>query len=237
MGTRLPRCSSTASTNLLNEDTTSPYSFIWTNVGIGYYSLFARVIYGSGASVDSSAVNVTVTGNTPVSITVDAQANRHPISPLIYGVAFASSTSDLAGINFTMNRSGGNSETRYNWQLNAHNHAADWYFESIDDGSATPGGHGGRFCSQQQERRRAADADHPHDRLAAQTGVRSRQARQLFHQHIWPANRRRTGNGCLTPATASAPTQQPYSWLITTNDPNDASFPTNSLSNRPSCST
>ena len=38
-----------------------------------------------------------------------------------------------------MNRSGGNAETRYNWQLNAHNHAADWYFESIDDGTATPG--------------------------------------------------------------------------------------------------
>ena len=35
-----------------------------------------------------------------------------------------------------MNRSGGNAETRYNWQINAHNHAADWYFESIADGSA-----------------------------------------------------------------------------------------------------
>jgi len=76
--------------------------------------------------------------NAPVSITVDAQASRNPISPLIYGVAFASSN-QLADLNFTMNRSGGNAETRYNWQLNAHNHAADWYFESIDDGNATPG--------------------------------------------------------------------------------------------------
>jgi hypothetical protein len=42
-------------------------------------------------------------------------------------------------LNFPINRSGGNAETRYNWQLNAHNHAADWYFESIDDGDATPG--------------------------------------------------------------------------------------------------
>ena len=75
--------------------------------------------------------------NTAVSITVDAQLNRHPISPLIYGVAFASSN-QLSDGNFTMNRSGGNAETRYNWQLNAHNHGADWYFESIDDGSATP---------------------------------------------------------------------------------------------------
>jgi hypothetical protein len=46
---------------------------------------------------------------TPVAITVDAQAGRHPISPLIYGVAFASSN-QLADLNFTLNRSGGNSE-------------------------------------------------------------------------------------------------------------------------------
>ena len=133
--------------NLLNEDSTSPYSFTWTNVDIGNYSLFARVIYDSGASVDSSAVNVTVTGNTAVSFTVDAQVNRHPISPLIYGVAFASAASDLAGMNCPVHRSGGNSETRYNWQLNAHNHGADWYFESIDDGSATPAATADTFVS------------------------------------------------------------------------------------------
>ena len=75
--------------------------------------------------------------NTAMSITVDAQLNRHPISPLIYGVAFASSN-QLADGNFTLNRSGGNAETRYNWQLNAHNHGFDWYFESLDDGSSTP---------------------------------------------------------------------------------------------------
>ena len=79
-----------------------------------------------------------VTNNAPVAVQVDALAGRHPISPLIYGVAFAASN-DLATLNFTLNRSGGNAETSYNWQLNAHNHAADWYFESIDDGDATPG--------------------------------------------------------------------------------------------------
>src|SRR5215831_21179586 len=77
--------------------------------------------------------------NALISITVDVLANRHAISPLIYGTAFASSN-QLSDLNFTMNRSGGNAETRYNWQLNAHNHAADWYFESIaDDGPANAG--------------------------------------------------------------------------------------------------
>ena len=76
--------------------------------------------------------------NTLVAIVVDAQLNRHPISPLIYGVAFATSN-QLSDLNFTLNRSGGNAETRYNWMINAHNHAADWYFESLPDSPATPG--------------------------------------------------------------------------------------------------
>jgi len=74
--------------------------------------------------------------NAPISITVNAQANRNPISPLIYGVAFASSN-QLADLNFTMNRSGGNNETRDNWQINAHNLDADWYFESYPDSTST----------------------------------------------------------------------------------------------------
>jgi hypothetical protein len=84
--------------------------------------------------------------NQAVSITVDAQLNRHPISPLIYGTAFASST-QLADLNAPLNRSGGNGETRYNWVLNAHNHAADWYFESLDDGSSTPASSADSFVS------------------------------------------------------------------------------------------
>jgi hypothetical protein len=76
--------------------------------------------------------------NAPIRIGVDALVNRHPISPLIYGSAFASSN-ELAELNFTVNRSGGNNQTRYNWQLNAHNIDADWYFESVDDGSPTSG--------------------------------------------------------------------------------------------------
>jgi hypothetical protein len=77
--------------------------------------------------------------NAPTSIAIDAGLNRHPISPLVYGVAFADSN-QVADLNVPLNRSGGNSETRYNWQLNAHNHAADWYFESIADSPATPAG-------------------------------------------------------------------------------------------------
>ena len=76
--------------------------------------------------------------NPPLAVTVNAQANRTPISPLIYGTAFATSN-QLADLNFTINRSGGNNETCYNWQINAHNLDFDYYFESYPDSSATPG--------------------------------------------------------------------------------------------------
>jgi hypothetical protein len=68
--------------------------------------------------------------NQIVTISVDAAADRHPISPYIYGVAFATSN-QLSDMNLPVNRSGGNATTRYNWQINATSHAADWYFESI----------------------------------------------------------------------------------------------------------
>ncbi|MEY2427497.1 MAG: hypothetical protein QOJ40_382 [Verrucomicrobiota bacterium] len=97
-----------------------------------------------------------VVTNTSVSITIDALLNRHPISPLIYGTAFAGSnglagaSNQLADLNAPLHRSGGNSETSYNWQLNAHNRAADWYFESLDDGSATPADSADNFVAASQ---------------------------------------------------------------------------------------
>jgi hypothetical protein len=73
-------------------------------------------------------------------LSVDAQADRHPISPYIYGMNFADE--DLAAeIDLPVRRWGGNSTSRYNWQLNVHNTGSDWYFENIPDdnsgGSAT----------------------------------------------------------------------------------------------------
>jgi hypothetical protein len=91
----------------------------------GLSSVFPRVLY--------AATNAAIT------VQVDAAADRHPISPLIYGLAFASSN-DLKDLNVQLNRSGGNSTTRYNWTTNASNHANDWYFESLQEsGGAVPG--------------------------------------------------------------------------------------------------
>jgi hypothetical protein len=74
-------------------------------------------------------------------LSVDAQADQHPISPYIYGMNFAAEAL-AADLNLPVRRWGGNSTTRYNWQLNVHNTGSDWYFENIPDASAgaLPGG-------------------------------------------------------------------------------------------------
>jgi len=77
-------------------------------------------------------------------VTIDASADRHPISPLIYGVNFATSE-QLDALNAPLNRRGGNATTRYNWQANATNHASDWYFESLEEESGLAGDDADRF--------------------------------------------------------------------------------------------
>jgi len=125
-------------TNLLGQAATAPYTFTWSNLNAGIYSLKARLVYDTANTLDSGAATVVVATNAPAGLVINVGSNQHPISPWIYGVAFASSN-QLSDLNSPLNRSGGNAETRYNWLTNAHNHAADWYFESIADSPATPG--------------------------------------------------------------------------------------------------
>lgn len=78
-------------------------------------------------------------GTTPgPALTVDASKDRHPISPLIYGVNFAGKrgyarpfdASYAQTLGVTLNRWGGNATTRYNWQTSGTNLDADFFFEN-----------------------------------------------------------------------------------------------------------
>jgi hypothetical protein len=71
----------------------------------------------------------------PAAVRIDAGANRHPISPLIYGVSQATAA-DLAALNAPLNRSGGNNMSTYSYANNALNLDRDWYFESHPQGNA-----------------------------------------------------------------------------------------------------
>jgi hypothetical protein len=65
-------------------------------------------------------------------LSVDAATDRHPISPYVYGMNFASE--DVAeAVQLPVRRWGGNSTTRYNWQIDVYNTGSDWYFENIPD--------------------------------------------------------------------------------------------------------
>jgi hypothetical protein len=87
--------------------------------------------------------------NPPVIVSVDANANQHPISPLIYGVHFAN-TATLQDLNATLNRYGGNSSGRYNWLQNVDNRGVDYFFESIPYPDHTPGELGDTFIQTTQ---------------------------------------------------------------------------------------
>lgn len=82
----------------------------------------------------ASLLLVVLAASAAETIAVDANLDRHPINPLIYGVAFAT-TAQLQALNAPSNRWGGNTTSRYNWRQNADNKGSDWYFESIDSGN------------------------------------------------------------------------------------------------------
>ena len=92
----------------------------------------------AAATVLAAATATLYAQNQAVTVTVDVSASRRPINPAIYGVAYAT-TAQLLDLNTPVHRYGGNNTSRYNWQLNADNRVADWYFQSIAESSATPG--------------------------------------------------------------------------------------------------
>jgi hypothetical protein len=94
---------------------------------------------------------LTSSTNANVTVQIDAAVNRHAISPLIYGVAFAANSNELRGLNVPLHRSGGNSTTRYNWQSNVSSLAADWYFECLPNSPNTPGGDADDFIQESKD--------------------------------------------------------------------------------------
>ncbi len=71
-------------------------------------------------------------------LTVDAAASHHPISPNIYGIANYSLDATFAKeIQVPNIRWGGDGTTRYNWLVDSSNSGFDWYFMG-GNGETTP---------------------------------------------------------------------------------------------------
>lgn len=156
-----------------------------------------------------------------VTINVDAAANRRPINPLIYGVAYGS-VSALQDLNVPLNRLGGNNTSRYNWKLNADNRGNDWFFESIPYQSSVPGERGDTFIANSRAGGAEPALTIPTIGWVAKLGANrkklasflvSRYGAQQKVDPWWPD----AGNGIRTNGSK-----------ITGNDPNDASVQVNS---------
>ncbi|MEM8736018.1 MAG: glycoside hydrolase family 44 protein, partial [Planctomycetota bacterium] len=94
--------------------------------------------------------------STGPSITIDPNVIHGTISDDIYGLNFADPQL-AADIGLTVDRWGGNSTTRYNYEIDTFNTASDWFFENIanevDDESALPAGNAAdQFVAANQNR-------------------------------------------------------------------------------------
>ncbi len=79
---------------LIGTDTTSPYSFAWTNVPAGTYSLTAKATDSTGATATSTAVSVKV--NAPPTVSLTSPANNAVFSPGAT-IALAATAADSDG--------------------------------------------------------------------------------------------------------------------------------------------
>jgi hypothetical protein len=87
----------------------------------------------SKAQNDSSSHSSQASSSTTsVAVMIDALANRHPISPYVYGGAYPQNASTITDSGLTVVRWGGNSTSRYNWKLQTYNAANDYYFEDFN---------------------------------------------------------------------------------------------------------
>jgi hypothetical protein len=207
----------TVSLASLGVATVTTFDGFWIQV---QNSGLAPTFYVDDISLTTNAI--TAGTNAPVSISVNGSLNRHAISSLVYGVAFASSN-QLSDLNLPLNRSGGNNETRYNWQISAHNLDADYYFESYPDANATPGSAADDFVANSKASGAQPMITVPMIGWAPKLGpgrniIWSYSVAKYGAQMSVDQYRTDAGNGIASPSGIA----------ITNNDPNDANFPTNS---------
>ncbi|MGP8060883.1 MAG: glycoside hydrolase family 44 protein [Acidimicrobiales bacterium] len=97
--------------------------------------LFLTVIGPAGAGSGSARAPSAVAGPT---LSVDAAAGQHPISPLIYGMnAYDQDPTLGPELDTPIIRLGGDATSRYNWEQDSSNSGADWYFMG-GSGATTP---------------------------------------------------------------------------------------------------
>lgn len=174
-------------------------------------SLVAALAAAACASTDAAPAAMTVT--------IDTTRPGRVINPMIYGVSGATPT-QLAALNPSWHRRGGNATSRYHWQENATNRAADWYFESLSEPGSTAGAAVDQFITEARTHRVQPAITVPMLDWVASLGP-GRRGRASFSVAKYGAQRGRdqqwfpdAGDGV-----------RPDGTLITGNDPRDAHVP------------
>ncbi len=102
---------------------------------ITHIALSALLVFAATVTVAFTFAPVRA-ANTGPALSVNIAANRHAISPDIYGMNFADPT--LAReLRLPVDRWGGNSTSRYNWTTNVYNTGSDYFYENIATGETT----------------------------------------------------------------------------------------------------
>jgi Glycoside hydrolase family 44 len=82
------------------------------------------------AATGGATMTITSPGNSSVHVTIDTLANRHEISPYIYGIN-TMTPADITNLAPGFVRFGGNQASDYNWKAFTYNSGGDWYFEDF----------------------------------------------------------------------------------------------------------
>ncbi len=116
----------------------SPTGTSYTNTGLTngtpYYYVVSAVGTG-GESANSSQVSATPVSSTSIAATINVLANRHAISPYVFGGAFPQDAPTITDSGLQVVRWGGNGASTYNWQLGTTNADNDYYFEDFAFGA------------------------------------------------------------------------------------------------------
>jgi hypothetical protein len=180
-------------------------------------------VYFGCVFVVLAAAGTLAAQNRQLTITVDATTSRRPINPDIYGVAYADS-STLSQLNVSLNRQGGNYTSRYNWQINADNHEADWFFESVPYWSSVAGENADTFIANTRAAHGTPMVTIPMVGWVAKLGP-NRTKLASFSQVKYGTQ---TGNDWQWFPDAGNGVRAATGQRISGNDPNDADVPADS---------
>jgi hypothetical protein len=115
--------------NQIASATTTSYVDSGVSNGTTYYYV-ATAVNTAGQSGNSNQASATPAGSTAsINVNINVLANRHTISPYIYGGSYPQDAAHVADSGMSVVRWGGDATSTYNWQLQTYNAANDYYYE------------------------------------------------------------------------------------------------------------